>query len=146
MESIIHNNSQLSGQIGKIASKVDTALVANRKMDEVILKFPSYPPPQPAQPAQPAQPLPVDEFQKQVFEHLKIKDLSASDKDSFLIKQFVSNQDKHEMADKSLISLRMWLCFAGFTILVIFVCLCLAYMSMVVSNAVAGNIKVSVKV
>jgi hypothetical protein len=40
MESVIQNNSQLSGQIGKIASKVDTALVANRKMDEMILKFP----------------------------------------------------------------------------------------------------------
>jgi uncharacterized membrane protein YoaK (UPF0700 family) len=81
-----------------------------------------------------------------MFEHLKIKDLSASDKDAFLIKQFVSNQDKHQMVDRSLISLRMWLCFAGFAILVIFVCLCLGYISMVVSKAVTGNIKVSVNV
>jgi uncharacterized membrane protein len=139
MESVIQNNSQLSGQIGKIASKVDTALVANRKMDEMILKFPI------SQPSISQTP-PIDEFHKEMFEHLKIKDLSASDKDAFLIKQFVSNHDKHQMVDRSLISLRMWLCFAGFAILVIFVCLCLGYISMVVSKAVTGNIKVSVNV
>jgi uncharacterized membrane protein len=140
MDAIKNDNSQLAGQMVKIAAKVETAISnqsINQKINELTIKTSSA-----LQPSPPH----IDEFQKQMFEHLKTKDLSASNKDEFLIKQFVSNQDKQLMADRSLISLRMWLCCAGFTVLVIFVCLCLGYISMVVSKAVDGNIKLTVTV
>jgi uncharacterized membrane protein len=142
IESVIHNsvvhNSQLTGEIGRISNKVDAALAANRITDNNIKMLSQLSQLTPTQ-----NPI-VSEFQTQVFDHFKAKDIASSNKDADLIKQLVQNQNSQETANKSLISLKMKLLFGAFVVAVL--AMSFSYAFKAVSEAVAGNIRFSMNV